>query len=198
MINAFKMYGALFVFTSLVQCCKPEKNVIIEDISEDMKAYFVNFKEGTRWIYLDTISKTITDTITLKKISTRESQTNTNTHFKEYILHYEATKTRPFVAVVSSGINNLCYVKFDPQITTSGTVDFENKNGAWGDDVNYFNTLQVGAEKFQEVVQSKTNNTLHYFLSISKNTGIVYFLYNDKNPQTRLSGAFKLIKKIEP
>jgi hypothetical protein len=197
MIQKLKICLLLLMPLAFSSCCKPDP--AIEDVSEKMKAYFVNYKEGTRWVYLDTITKNIYDTITLKNITEQLDKGSKDVHYRTYVLEYEASKTRSFKITVSSASRNRVNVKvaIDPFIYATGAVTFGNEDGQWSAETVFYDSLRIYDENFYDIIQSQTNNTFHYLVSIAKDIGIVHYLYDDQNIQTRFSGVFKLIKKIE-
>jgi hypothetical protein len=65
------------------------------DISPEMKAYFVDYEVGTKWIYQDTLNENNYDTIELTQIEPYDTNKK-GVLEKGYILHYKAKKTKDF------------------------------------------------------------------------------------------------------
>ena len=188
------MFGSLFI-----QGCKnndPEAIKQTLTLSDEMMKYFVNFEVGTKWIYQDTINKSNYDTIELVSKDNMDVNNGTGTLTKGYVLYYKPKVSKDFKVFISPGINNTTYIKVDPLVTATGAIVFENNNGIWTTGVFYFDSLVINGSKYYEVVYSTSNNMYQYEMKISKNTGIVFFIYNNVNPQKPFGAAYKLVKTI--
>jgi len=183
----------LCILSSSCRDKEPKITTTIE-LTEEMKAYFVDYEVGTKWIYQDTIDKNNFDTIEL--ISKRESNRNVSgTLYKGYMLDYLPKKSKNFQVRVDPGANNIYYVKVDPMVTASGAVVFENKNGTWTTGVTYYDSIEVTGNKYYSVIKSETTNTFHYLMHISQSVGIVYFM---RLKGGAIYGCYKLTKTIKP
>jgi len=188
-----------FLSILFLNSCKDKDPKITEtiELSEEMKGYFVNYEVGTKWVYQDTIDNNNYDTIEL--ISKRESNSNVRgTLYKGYMLDYLPKKSKNFQVRVDPGANNIYYVKVDPMVTAAGAIIFENNNGTWTTGVTYYDSMEISGTKYYQVINSKSNNMYQFDMKISKDNGIVFFLYSNVNPQNPFGAAYKLIKTIKP
>lgn len=166
------------------------------ELSEEMKAYFVNYEVGTKWIYQDTVNSNVYDTIELLS-KERFDVVNGDRLDKGFELYYKPKKSKDFKVRVNPGINNKCFVKIDPMVTAAGAVVFENYDGVWTKTLTtFYDSLQIGREVYYDVIQSHTHNQYQYEVAIARGTGIVFF---HSNYFERSWGAsLKLIKVIKP
>ena len=189
---------AITVFACL-SACKDKDPEITKTyaLSQEMMDYFVNYAVGTKWVYQDTMDKNNYDTILL---ATKEeyNEVGNGTLKKGYMLNYTPQKTKNFQIRISPGANNTSYVKVDPLVAAAGAIIFENNNGTWTTGVTYYDSIEITGTKYYQVIYSKSNNMYQYEMRISKNSGIVFFLYSNSNPQNPFGAAYKLIKTIKP
>lgn len=182
-----------------ISACKNKDPEITKTyvLSQEMMAYFVNYAVGTKWVYQDTVDQNNYDTIVL---ATKEEYNvvGNGTMKKGYMLNYLPQKSKDFQIRISPGANNTCYVKVDPLVAAAGAIVFENNNGIWTTGVTYYDSIEITGSKYYQVIHSKSNNMYQYEMRIAKNNGIVFFLYNNSNPQNPFGAAYKLIKTIKP
>jgi len=179
--------------------CKEKEPQItkIYELSEEMMDYFVNYEVGTKWIYQDTMYITNYDTIEL--ISKENFDVTDGTTLKKGCeLYYKPRKSKDFKVRVSPGVDNRYYVKVDPMVTAAGAITFENNNGVWTTGVTYYDSIEITGTKYYQVINSKSNNMYQYDMKISKDNGIVFFIYSNVNPQNPDGAAYKLIKTEKP
>lgn len=167
------------------------------ELSEEMKAYFVNYEVGTKWIYQDTVNSNVYDTIELLSKERFDVDKGNGTLQKGFELFYKPKKSKEFILRVGAGNNNLCNAKLDPMVTAAGAVVFENYDGVWTKTLTtFYDSLQIGREVYNDVIQSHTHNQYQYEVAIARGTGIVFF---HSNYFERSWGAsLKLIKVIKP
>lgn len=191
------IYIAVLMALTSINGCKERDPKITKtlELSEEMKAYFVNYEVGTKWIYQDTVNPNVYDTI---ELLSKESfdVVNGDRLDKGFELYYKPKKSKDFKVRVNPGNNNSCYVKIDPMVTAAGAVVFENYNGQWAEGLTYYDSLELGKEKYYNAVQSHSSNLYQYEVVISKKKGIVFF---HSNYYDRSWGAsLKLIKTMKP
>lgn len=178
--------------------CKDKEPKITStlDISPEMKAYFVYYEVGTKWIYQDTLDENNFDTIKLTQIEPY----NTNRKGvleKGYILHYKAQKSRDFKVSVTRGQKVNFYINMYTDVTGSGSVNFENHDGEWAEWLNYYDSIDITVNRYYEVINnSGSSNSYQQDVCISKNVGIVSF-WKTRGPGV-LDNFYKLIKTIKP
>jgi len=185
-----------FLSILFLNSCKDKdpKITVTRELSEEMKSYFVNYEVGTKWVYQDTIDNNNYDTIEL--ISKRESNSNVRgTLYKGYMLDYLPKKSKNFQVRVNPGVNNTYYVKVDPMVTAAGAIIFENNNGTWTTGVTYYDSIEITGNKYYELIESKSTNSFHYLMKISKKRGIIFFMQIKGGA---IYGCYKLIKTIKP
>ncbi|MCK9480790.1 MAG: hypothetical protein M0R38_03390 [Bacteroidia bacterium] len=190
-----KVVTAIFVALVAMSSCKEKEPKItkIYELSEEMKAYFVNYEVGTKWIYQDTLDAANFDTIEL--ISKEHFDViNETTLKKGFELYYKPIKSKDFKVRVTSGINNTYYVKVDPLEAGVTALSFENHNNSWPASV-YYDKIEITGSIYHEVIISPSGNLYYSHLSVSKNNGIVYF---NKMIGNAIYGCYKLIKTIKP
>lgn len=189
----------IFVALIAMSSCKDKEPEITStlDISPEMKAYFVDYEAGTKWIYQDTLDTNNFDTIELTQIEPY----NTNRKGvleKGYILHYKARKSKDFKVSVGRGQNVNFYVNIYTNVTGSGAVTFENYNGEWADWLTYYDSIEINTEKYYQVIRSFANGGGYSLVHVSKNNGIVYFMFRDYTGGISKGGNYHLIKTIKP
>ena len=182
----------------LANGCKDREPEITSevDIDAEIKAYFVDYEVGTKWIYQDTIDLSNFDTIELTQIQPY----NTNRKGvleKGYILHYKARKNRDFKVSVSRGQKVNFYINLYTDVTGSGAENFENYSGKWADWLNYHDSVEIIGKKYYKVINnSESSNFYQQDVSVSQNTGIVSF-WKTRGPGV-LDNYFRLINTIKP
>lgn len=180
------------------QSCKdkePAKITNTEELSAEMKAYFVDYEVGTKWIYQDTLDKNNYDTIELiynKNLNVN----NGNTLSKGFELYYKPKKSKDFKVRVGPGKDNSCYVKVDALVTATGAIIYEHINGKWSTGVTYFDSVVIQGNKYYSIINSKSSNSYQQDMSISKLKGIISF-WKTSGPGV-LENYYKLIKTIKP
>lgn len=184
----------LFVLSSCRD--KDPKIKKIYELSPEMKAYFVDYAVGTKWIYQDTLDKNNFDTIELVSKENFDVNGGNGTLTKGFVLYYKPKKSKDFKVRVDPGANNTYYVKIDPMVTATGAVVFENDNGVWSAGVTYYDSIDIKGTMFYKVIISKSASFHHLDVSISQNVGIVGF-WNTSGPGV-LENYYKLIKTIKP
>ncbi len=192
-------YLAVVIGLSFFGCCKDKipKVKATHELSEEMMAFFVNYKVGTKWIYQDTIDKNNFDTIELKSKVEFNIQDN-ETLKKGFELYYKPAKSKDFKIRVTPGSNKIYYVKVDPLVTAAGAIAYENNNGIWTTGVTYFDSINITGNKYYKVIYSKSNNMYQYHMNISNSEGIVFFRYRNIDKQPTSGADYKLIKTIKP
>lgn len=193
----------VIIFLSLVfgiislDSCKDKDPKITNtlELSEEMKAYFVDYELGTKWIYQDTVNPSVYDTIELVSKENLDV-VNGDRLDKGFELYYEPKKSKNFKVRVKPGINNSCYVKIDPMVTAAGAVIFENYNGVWAEELTFHSSLEFKNTKYFDVIQSHSNSLYQYEVALAKANGIVFFHsnYNDKS----FGASLELVKIIKP
>ncbi|MBX2984597.1 MAG: hypothetical protein KF882_01330 [Bacteroidia bacterium] len=184
----------LFVLSS----CKDKDPKIKKtyELSPEMKAYFVDYAVGTKWIYQDTLDENNFDTIELVSKNEYNQIVNGTTVYKRYILYYVPKKSKDFQVQSGVGAYNIDYVKVYPMEAGVGAVAFENDNGRWTTGVTYYDSIEIKGTMFYKVIISKSASFYHLDVSISQNVGIVGF-WNTSGPGV-LENYYKLIKTIKP
>lgn len=192
------IFSFVVIGLSIFSCCKDKKPTIttIYELSEEMKAYFVNYEVGTKWIYQDTIDKNNYDTIELVSKKPRDVNSGNGTLSKGFEIYYKPIKSKDFMVKVTPGINNTYYVKVDPMVTAAGAIIYENNNGTWTTGVTFYDSILITGNKYYNVINSKSSNSYQQDMSISKNSGIVSF-WKTRGPGV-LDNYYKLIKTIKP
>lgn len=195
-----KLFLTVLIGFIFMQSCKDKDPEITKtyELSAEMMAYFVNYEVGTKWIYQDTIDKNNYDTIELISKENFDVNNGNGTLTKGFVLYYKPKKSKDFKVRVDPGVNNTYYVKVDPLITAVGKIIFENNNGTWTTGVTYFDSLEITGNKYYKVIYSKSNNMYQYEMKISKDNGIVFFIYDNLNPKNPFGAAYKLIKIQKP
>ena len=183
----------------LANGCKDREPEITSevDIDAEIKAYFVDYEVGTKWIYQDTIDLSNFDTIELTQIQPY----NTNRKGvleKGYILHYKARKNRDFKVSVSRGQKVNFYINLYTDVTASGAVKFENYNGKWADWLNYYDSIAIETEKYYEVIRGDGSGGEYSLVHLSKNKGIVFYFYSDYSGGISKGGNYYLINTLKP
>jgi hypothetical protein len=183
----------------LANGCKDKEPEITSevDIDAEIKAYFVDYEVGTKWIYQDTIDLSNFDTIELTQIQPY----NTNRKGvleKGYILHYKARKNRDFKVSVSRGQKVNFYINLYTDVTASGAVKFENYNGKWADWLNYYDSIAIETEKYYEVIRGDGSGGEYSLVHLSKNKGIVFYFYSDYSGGISKGGNYYLINTLKP
>jgi len=135
------------------------------ELSEEMKAYFVDYEVGTKWIYQDFDNLNNFDTIELvsKKSSNVE---NGDILQKGFELYYKPKKSKDFKVRINAGKNSMYYVKIDPLVTAAGAVIFENNNGTWTTGVIYQDSINIKGSIYYEVTESKSRTEYHAFYTM--------------------------------
>jgi len=175
---------------------EPEITHTIE-LSEEMKAYFVDYEVGTKWIYQDTLDGNNFDTIELTQIEPY----NTNKKGvleKGYILHYKAQKSSDFKVSVVRGQDVNFNINMYTAGTGSGSVYFENVNGEWADFLTYYDSLEIKDTVYYQVIGSPSSGGVYNLVHASKNAGIIFFIYRDYSGGISKGGDYLLIKTIKP
>lgn len=176
-------------------CKEKEPDITsILDIDSEIKAYFVDYVVGTKWIYQDTMSTDNYDTIELVRIEPYDKNRK-GVLEKGYMLHYKAQKSRDFKVSVSRGQGVNFYIRMYTDVTGSGAVYFENHDGEWADWLNYYDSLEITGNMYFEVIESESTNMFHYMVKISKNKGIIFFY---RMQGGAMWAAYKLIKTEKP
>jgi hypothetical protein len=190
---------AISAFACLSSCKDKDPEITkTYGLSQEMMDYFVNYAVGTKWVYQDTIDKNNYDTIVLLSKQPIDVNSGNGTLSKGFELYYQPKKSKDFKVFVSAGNNNSYYVKVDPLVAAAGKIVFENNNGIWTTGVTYSDSIEITGNKFYQVIYSKSNNMYQYEMRIAKNSGIIFFLYSNSNPQNPFGAAYKLIKTIKP
>jgi hypothetical protein len=188
----------LMGFLSFTGCKdKDPKITQTTELSEEMKAYFVNYEVGTKWIYQDTINPNIYDTIEL--VSKKNIDINNGgTLEKGFELYFVPKMSKDFKITANPGASNKCFVKIDPLVNASGAVIFENKNNIWTTNTNFYDSLIIDGSTFYEVIGSDSHNSYQYHMKLAKNLGIIFFRSENANAQSPWSAHLKLIKIVKP
>ncbi len=178
--------------------CKNKEPEItkIDELSKEMMSYFVDFEIGTKWIYQDTMDLNNFDTIELVSKEPYDINSGNGKLSKGFVLYYKPNKSKDFKVFINAGNNSTYYVKIDPLIAASGKIVFENNNGNWITGVTYYDSIEITGTKFYQIINSKSSNSYHKDVSISKNVGIVSF-WKTRGP-TVLDNYYKLIDIIKP
>jgi hypothetical protein len=186
----------LLVIISTSSCKDKEPKITSTlDISPEMKAYFVDYEVGTKWIYQDTLNENNFDTIELTQIEPYDTNKK-GVLEKGYILHYKAKKNKDFKVSVKRGQQVNFYINIYTNVTGSGAVFFENYNGIWNTKTNYYDSIEIIRTKYYQVINSKSSNSYQQDISISKNLGIISF-WKTRGPGV-LENYYKLVKTLKP
>ncbi|MCK9480789.1 MAG: hypothetical protein M0R38_03385 [Bacteroidia bacterium] len=190
---------AMFVVFVAMSGCKEKEPKITStlDISPEMKSYFVDYEIGTKWIYEDSLNHSSLDTIELIKREPYDTNRK-GVLEKGYILHYKARKSRDFKVSVSRGQKVNFYIKMYTDVTGSGYVSFENYDGEWGEGVTYFDSIEIRNVMYYDVLRSETTGGNYYLVHVSKNMGLVSYIYMDYSGGIAKGGYYKLIKTEKP
>jgi hypothetical protein len=188
----------LLVIISTSSCTDKEPKITSTmDISPEMKAYFVDYEVGTKWIYQDTLNANNFDTIELTQIEPYDTNKK-GVLEKGYILHYKAKKNKDFKVSVNRGQQVNFYINIYTNVTGSGAVFFENYNGTWNTKTNYYDSIEIIRTKYYQVINSSTSGGGYYLVHVSKNKGICFFKYRDYTGGIAKGGDFKLVKTLKP
>ena len=186
----------LLVIINTSSCTDKETKITSTlDISPEMKAYFVDYEVGTKWIYQDTLNENNFDTIELTQIEPYDTNKK-GVLEKGYILHYKAKKNKDFKVSVNRGQQVNFYINIYTNVTGSGAVFFENYNGTWNTKTNYYDSIEIIRTRYYQVINSKSSNSYQQDISISKNLGIVSF-WKTRGPGV-LENYYKLVKIMKP
>jgi hypothetical protein len=197
-MKAIIFLAVIFSITSLNSCKDKDPKVTKTlELSEEMKAYFVDYEVGTKWIYQDTVNPNVYDTIELVSKDSYDVDKGNGTLRKGFELLYKPKKSKDFIVRVGAGNNNSCNAKLDPMVTAAGAVVFENYNGVWAEGLVYYDSLNITGSWFYSVIHSSGSNMYVTDVSISKNKGIIGF-WRYKNDSWALENYFKLIKILKP
>lgn len=192
----------VLLLATILQSCKRDNTSHLEivEVSPEMKAYFVDYEVGTKWIYQDTLDNDNYDTIELVSKSLRDmydgaSRKKSKTLTKEYVLHYKPCKTKDFKVYVAGGRNNSTYVKIDPMIAGEGMVSIENYGGEWDFGVTYFDSIEINGVVYHDVILTLSGTQYISGVNISKGLGLV--LFNNMQGNV-IKNVFQLIKVEKP
>ncbi|MCO6495875.1 MAG: hypothetical protein J5I91_09380 [Bacteroidetes bacterium] len=176
--------------------CKDKEPKITStlDISPEMKAYFVDYEVGTKWIYQDTLDNSNFDTIELIKREPYDTNRK-GVLEKGYILHYKARKSRDFKVSVGRGIKNSFYINMYTDVTGSGAVTFENYDGEWGEWLNYYDSVVLHKKIYYKVITTLSGTQYLSGVYISKGLGVVLFNNMEGNA---IRNVFQLINVEKP
>jgi hypothetical protein len=196
------IFSSVVIGLSIFSCCKDKGKIRpiteILELSKEMKAYFVDYKVGTKWIYQDTLDKNNYDTIELISNVNHDVNDGGGTLSKGYELYFKPKKSKDFKIKVAPGINNSCYAYVDPLVTAAGAISFEYVDKKWAHWVTYYDSVEITGNKYYKVVYSKHNNMYHYHMNISNSEGIIFFRYRNVDKQPIVVADYKLIKIIKP
>ncbi len=185
---------ACVALVAVSSCKKDPKIAKTYELSEEMKAYFVDYEVGTKWIYRELIDSNNFDTIELISKENFDVKDGTTLQ-KGFELYFKPHKSKDFKVIVSPGVNNTYYVKVDPMVTAAGAVSFVNINGTWKTGVIYFDSIDIKGTKFYSVINSQSHSDFHAFIYYGMHQGLIAF--SNMNGGRNL-GNYKLIKIIKP
>jgi hypothetical protein len=182
-----------------VNSCKDKDPKItkIEELSEEMTAYFVNYEVGAKWIYQDTLNTSNLDTIELiskERFNIFSGDRNKGTLTKGFELYYKPSKSKDFKVRITPGVNNNDFVKIDPMEAGVAALSFEYKNNSWLP-VKYFDSIEITGNIYREVIVSPSSNSYYNQVSVSKMIGIIYY---QSKVGGAINGCYKLVKTIKP
>ncbi len=185
-----------FLSILFLNSCKDKDPKITStlDISPEMKAYFVDYEVGTKWVYQDTLDTNSFDTIELTQIEPY----NTNRKGileKGYILHYKAQKSRDFKISIGRGQQVNFYINMYTDVTGDGAVTFENYNGEWADWVNYYDSIILQKKTYYKVITNLSGTQYLSGVYFSKGLGVILFNNMEGNA---IRNIFHLINIVKP
>lgn len=182
-----------------VNSCKDNEPKItkIEELSDEMTAYFVNYEVGAKWIYQDTLNTNNFDTIELiskERFDIVSGDRNKETLTKGFELYYKPSKSKDFKVRITPGVDNNDFVKIDPMESGVAAISFEYKNNSWLP-ANFLDSIEITGNKYFEVITSPSSNSYYSRVSVSKMNGIIYY---QSKVAGAIKGCYKLVKTIKP
>jgi hypothetical protein len=182
-----------------VNSCKDNEPKItkIEELSDEMTAYFVNYEVGAKWIYQDTLNTNNFDTIELiskERFDIVSGDRNKGTLTKGFELYYKPSKSKDFKVRITPGVDNNDFVKIDPMESGVAAISFEYKNNSWLP-ANFLDSIEITGNKYFEVITSPSSNSYYSRVSVSKMNGIIYY---QSKVAGAIKGCYKLVKTIKP
>ena len=192
-------YLVVVIGLSFFGCCKDKEPKItkIEELSDEMTAYFVNYEVGAKWIYQDTLNTNNFDTIELiskERFDIVSGDRNKGTLTKGFELYYKPSKSKDFKVRITPGVDNNDFVKIDPMESGVAAISFEYKNNSWLP-ANFLDSIEITGNKYFEVIISPSSNSYFSRVSVSKMNGIIYY---QSKVGGAINGCYKLIKTIKP
>lgn len=184
----------ILTFIAAVSSCGGEEEPVRISLPDDVKAYFLNFETGTKWVYFDTLLSAQNDTIELLSV-TESDLTFYNVTYEGFTLLFDAKRTENFSLQSRAG-DEITSVRIEPVDSGGGDVLFQYEVDDWGSYTTYNDSLTLyNNSLFLGTIKSSRKSDYLSEVVAARDTGILFYADSDTS---KVNAYYQLMEIIKP